>query len=158
MRLRIREESSSDRCCDISGTQIDLTSNAARSRRDGSSSSARDSSATVVSRRPTLSCSASMAVSAPTSRSKRKQSTTVRAGVVMRAGTPSNSVDFTPNVQAAPLNRTTRSRSPLSRGFRAACGIPSHTSAGAWLPIWRRLFSSLHYCAVRSTCQHKMSI
>ncbi len=49
-----------------------------------------ESSATVILRWRRPSCSASVAASGPTSRSKRKQSTTVRAGEVIRAGTPSN--------------------------------------------------------------------
>ena len=57
------------------------------------------------------------------------------AGEVIRAGTPSNAVFCTPNVQAGPLKRTMRSRSSRRRGERALCGMASQTSAGAWVPM-----------------------
>ena len=61
--------------------------------------------------------------------------TVVRAGDVILAAMPSNCVECTPNVQAGPLKRTRRSRSPRRRGGRALCGMASHTSAGAWVPM-----------------------
>src|SRR5262249_19213831 len=97
----------------------DLTSSAARSRREGNIRSTRDSSATVVFFWRSESCSASIATSGPTRRSKRKQSTTVRAGLVIRAATPSNAVSLTPYVHAAPVNRTMRSLSDIDRGALA---------------------------------------
>src|SRR3990172_5427930 len=115
--------------------QIDLSSSAARRRRDGSISSTREISAMVVLRCRRASCGASIPASGPTSRSNRKQSTMVRAGFVMRAGTSSNSTGFTPKVHAGPLKRTMRSRSSRRRGMRALCGMASQTSAGACVPI-----------------------
>ena len=57
---------------------------------------ARMISSTVAVRRSRESRSASSAVSRPSLLRYRKQSTTVRAGVVMRAGTPSKTALSTP--------------------------------------------------------------
>ena len=59
-------------------------------RREGSTASVRANAAVVTFRSRSASLSASRAASLPTRRSNRKQSTTVRTGEVMRAGTPSN--------------------------------------------------------------------
>ena len=97
-RLRLAEQASLDRCGMIPG-HGSLVSRAASSKREGSTRSVSSSSAVVTFRSRMASYNASKTASHPIGRSNRKQSTTVRAGDVMRAGTPSNCVSYTPCVQ-----------------------------------------------------------
>ena len=65
----------------------------------------------------------------------RKQSTTVRAGVVIFAGTPSNSVSTTPYVRDAALNRVMRTGSLPRAGTRDLWGIAIQTWCGICVPM-----------------------
>ena len=105
----------SDRCRKIPDHRTP-NSRAVLNRREGSSSSVRIRASTVTLRSRRPSCNASRAASRPIRRSNRKQSTIVRAGEVMRAGTPLNTASRTPYVQAEPLKRTRRVRICGSRG------------------------------------------
>ena len=113
--FRLVVQAVSDRCRKIPDHRTP-NSRAVLNRREGSSSSVRIRASTVTLRSRRPSCNASRAASRPIRRSNRKQSTIVRAGEVMRAGTPLNTASRTPYVQAAPLKRTRRVRICGSRG------------------------------------------
>ena len=103
--------------------------------REGRTLRVRASASVVTFLSPSASFRASSAASYPMRRWKRKQSTMVRAGSVMRAGTPSKAASSIPWVHAAPLNLTRRTPSSESAGRFALCWMPIQTCRGNWLPI-----------------------
>ena len=97
-------------------------------RREGRTSSVRASAAVVTFRSRSASRRASKAASlADQALGSGRQSTTVRAGEVIRAGTSSNFVSWTPQVQAAPLKRSRRTPTLVRAGGFALCGMAIQT-------------------------------